>query len=69
MDKPLPDHLWTTEECAIYLNVSVDWLNSSRGKGTGPPFVHIGRLIRYDPDAVKDWVRSRLVGSTSEQPK
>jgi len=69
VDKPLPDHLWDTEECAAYLNMSVDWLNTQRSKGTGPPYRYFGRAVRYVPDVVKAYVLSGLVSSTSEKPK
>lgn len=59
-------HHWTTEECAKHLGVSVDWINASRCKGVGPPFYKLGRKVRYIPDAVEEWARSRQVMSTSE---
>jgi hypothetical protein len=69
MEKPTPDHPWTTEECASYLGVSIDFLNTARCKGNGPPFYKLGRLVRYPPEIVKAWEHSRIVGSTSDERK
>lgn len=41
-------------------------LQSWRSRGGGPPFVKIGRLVRYRGCDVKKWIASRTVRSTSE---
>jgi len=33
-----------------------------RRKGEGPPFIRIGRLIRYSRAAVDEWLAARTVG-------
>lgn len=62
------DHLWSTAECAAYLGCKPKTLENDRSKGTreSPPFVKVGRLVRYYPPAVFAWVESRLRHSTSE---
>ena len=43
-------------------------LQAWRSRGCGPPFVKIGRLVRYRGCDVKRWIDSRTVRSTSELP-
>ena len=43
-------------------------LQAWRSRGGGPPFVKIGRLVRYRGCDVKRWIASRTVRSTSELP-
>lgn len=43
-------------------------LQAWRSRGGGPPFVKIGRLVRYRGCDVKNWITSRTVRSTSELP-
>jgi len=43
-------------------------LQAWRSRGGGPPFVKIGRLVRYRGCDVKQWINSRTVRSTSELP-
>ena len=56
------------DESAIakQLNVAVKTVQAWRHRGNGPPFVKIGRLVKYDPDTVQAWVKSRERTSTSE---
>ena len=69
LEDSLPDlrPLWNTEQCARYLGVSIDWLNGSRCRGDGPPFIKIGRNVRYLPAQVEEWLRDRVMQSTSER--
>lgn len=41
-------------------------LQAWRSRGGGPPFVKIGRLVRYRGRDVKQWMDGRTVRSTSE---
>lgn len=43
-------------------------LQAWRSRGGGPPFVKIGRLVRYRGCDVKKWITSRTIRSTSELP-
>lgn len=51
--------LWTLEETAEYLSIPRATLYKLNHKGTGPPFFHVGRHCRYDPDEVVAWLTSR----------
>jgi predicted DNA-binding transcriptional regulator AlpA len=35
-------------------------------RGDGPPFVKLGRSVRYDEGTLVQWMKSRLRLSTSE---
>jgi hypothetical protein len=41
------ERLLTPKEAAQFLRVSLSWLAKSRMEGDGPPFIRIGRNVRY----------------------
>lgn len=59
--------LMTPKEAAHLLRVSLSWLAKARMRGDGPPFIKIGRAIRYTEAALLQWMKSRQRQSTSEQ--
>ena len=59
--------LLTPKETAGRLKVSTSWLAKARMRGDGPPYIRIGRSIRYSEAAVLQWMKSRQRLSTSEQ--
>jgi predicted DNA-binding transcriptional regulator AlpA len=61
------DFLLTAAEAAQILKVSLSWLAKARMRGDGPPFIKIGRAIRYSEVALQQWMKSRQRLSTSEQ--
>jgi excisionase family DNA binding protein len=61
------DRLLTPKEAANFLRVSESWLAKARMRGDGPPFVKIGRSIRYRQSDLLRWMRSRTHLSTSER--
>jgi excisionase family DNA binding protein len=65
--KPLPAVvLLTPKEAARLLKVSLSWLAKARMRGDGPPFIKIGRSIRYSEAALIQWMKSQQRLSTSE---
>ena len=52
-----PPPLWSVADVSVYLGVPVQTLYAWRKARTGPPAARIGKHLRYDPDAVRDWVR------------
>ena len=54
-------------ETAERLKVSLSWLAKARMRGDGPPFIKIGRAIRYSDAALLQWMRAHQRLSTSEQ--
>ena len=61
------ERLLTPKDAANFLRVSVSWLAKARMRGDGPPYVKLGRAIRYREGALLQWLRSRQRLSTSEQ--
>ena len=61
------DRLLTPKEIADVLRVSLSWLAKARMRGDGPPFIKVGRSIRYAEAARLQWMKSRQRLSTSEQ--
>ena len=60
------DPLLHPEDVAKILKVSPSWLAKQRMAGTGPRFVKIGRSVRYPESAVREYIKARTRGSTSE---
>ena len=61
------DRLLTPNEIAEFLRVSLSWLAKARMRGAGPPFVKVGRSVRYPEGALAQWMKSNLHLSTSER--
>ncbi len=61
-----PVKLLTTIEVAALLRVSASWLAKARMRGDGPPYIKVGRSIRYSEAAIHQWMKSRQRLSTSE---
>jgi predicted DNA-binding transcriptional regulator AlpA len=59
--------LLTPKETADRLKVSLSWLAKARMSGDGPPYIRVGRSIRYSDAALLQWMKSRQRLSTSEQ--
>ena len=57
----------TAKEVAKLFKVSESFLAKARMRGDGPPFVKIGRTIRYGDPGLLQWAKSRQRQSTSEQ--
>ena len=62
-----PIVLLTPKEAARLLKVSLSWLAKARMRGDGPPFIRIGRSIRYTEATLIQWMKGRQRLSTSEQ--
>ncbi len=52
------ERLLNETEAASILNVPVKNLQQSRWKGSGPRFIKIGRLVRYEPNAIAAFIAS-----------
>ncbi len=53
------DVLLEPDEAAAFLKVSLSWLAKARATNEGPPFVRIGRCVRYSRAALLRWLKSR----------
>jgi predicted DNA-binding transcriptional regulator AlpA len=69
MNKQHPEFatLLTPKEAGARFKVSLSWLAKARMEGDGPPYIKIGRSIRYSEAALLLWMKSRQRLSTSEQ--
>jgi len=56
----------TEEQEAARIGVAPKTLANQRSRGDGPPFIKLGRLVRYDPDLTDAWLAERVRVSTSE---
>jgi len=59
--KPDSTHaLWTPKHVAGRLQVSVAWVRDhSTRKYPLLPVIHIGGLLRYDPDDIEQWIANQ----------
>ena len=53
------DGLWTIRDVAAYLRVPTETLYRWRKVKYGPPAARVGRHLRYEPEAVRSWVREQ----------
>jgi predicted DNA-binding transcriptional regulator AlpA len=61
------ERLLLPRDAASLLRVSESWLAKARMKGDGPPFVKIGRSVRYPEGPLHLWTKTHLHLSTSER--
>jgi predicted DNA-binding transcriptional regulator AlpA len=61
------DPLLHPRDVAKLLGVSTSWLAKARLSGNGPRFVKIGRAVRYLESSLKEYIKARMRGSTSEE--
>lgn len=67
---PRPQNILIDEGAvARQLDIETKTLQAWRCRGGGPPFIKVGRLVRYRPEDVEAWIESRRVASTSEASK
>ena len=54
-------------EAADYLGLKATTLNKWRCHGTGPPYIKVGRLVRYRRADLDEFLRERVRTSTSDK--
>lgn len=52
-------------EASRMLDMSTKTLANQRSRGEGPPFVRLGRTIRYSRKALEAWIESQQVGGAA----
>jgi hypothetical protein len=58
---PARPSLWTSQDVADFLQVSLRWVEKQRALGVLPCLPLPGRrLVRYDPEAVRAWALQRV---------
>jgi excisionase family DNA binding protein len=55
----MADRLWTVQDVSAFLGVPVGTLYQWRYMRVGPPAYRVGRHIRYDPSAVRTWLKTQ----------
>jgi hypothetical protein len=58
--------LHTSKDAAKVLKVSLSWLAKARMRGDGPPYIKLGKAVRYTEQSLVHWMKSRQRFSTSE---
>lgn len=61
------ERLLTPGDAADALCLSSSWMAKARMRGDGPPFLKIGRSIRYSESALAQWLKSNMRLSTSDR--
>jgi hypothetical protein len=51
------DVLLEPKEAAEFLKISLSWLAKARATSEGPPFIRIGRCVRYSRVALVHWLK------------
>jgi hypothetical protein len=54
--------MFTEKDAAEYLKCSTGWLRKMRLYGGGPPYVKIGRMVRYRQEDLAEFVVANRVG-------
>ena len=60
------ENLLSENEISQIFGRSIPTLQKDRLKGLGPPYLKIGRLVRYSPSAVQAWLDDQVRRSTSD---
>jgi predicted DNA-binding transcriptional regulator AlpA len=55
----LPDRLWSADETATFLRIDAKTLYQLNTYGTGPRYYKVGRVCRYDPREILNWLESK----------
>lgn len=68
LNDAIPGERLSNREAAAYLGLKAATLNKWRCHGDGPPFIKVGRLIRYRRADLDAYLMGRLRRSTSDLP-
>ena len=58
--------LLDTKSAARYTSLSRQWFEQARHRGDGPPYIKIGRAVRYKRSDLDDWFATRKRRHTAE---
>jgi hypothetical protein len=59
MSNEYPKQIITEKEAAPYTGMSPMYLRIARMRGDGPPYLKIGRAVRYDIRDLDVWLQSK----------
>jgi len=60
------DPLLTPRDASAFLGLSGSWLAKLRLTGGGPPFIKLGRQVRYRLCDLEAWLQAEVRSSTSD---
>jgi|GEM_PF-1359160 len=63
----IPHGMIDEHRVAEILGCTVAKVRADRNKGTGCPYYKIGRMVRYDPTDVQEWLASKRMASTTRR--
>ena len=61
------DLLLSRAEVEVNFGLSRRFLEVAAVRGDGPPFIKIGRSVRYRVSDLRGWIEARRVTSTSQE--
>ena len=61
------DRLLSRSEVQTLFGLTQRFLEVAAVRGDGPPFIKIGRSVRYRVSDLRDWIEARRVTSTSQE--
>ena len=61
-----PPSLLDNDQAAQFLGLGRRTLENWRVSGDGPPFLRVGRSVRYSPADLEAWLKERRFRSTAE---
>lgn len=67
-DLPAPAY-FNVHQAAAYISCSRKQLEGWRSAGSGPPFIKIGRHVRYSRRDLDEWMAAARVLNTAEVPQ
>jgi len=62
-----PDALLTEVQVGELFGLSIRTLQAWRARRAGPPFVQVGRAIRYRRSDLIDWINANTMGSSARR--
>ena len=65
--RPAEGVLWMAPEIAGIVNASTAWVFKAAKRGLLPHF-RIGAMLRFDPEAVRQWVSEQAAPSLTARP-
>lgn len=64
---PINNRACDTHAAAAFLGLAAQTLRKLRITGDGPPFLKLGRAVRYRPTDLEAWLSARVMTSTSDR--
>jgi len=69
MEPDMPPEILNTRETAAYTRLGKPTLERFRLTGEGPRYAKLGGAVRYRRCDIDAWLESRLINSTSANPR